>query len=237
LQAEAWMKSAFMLNLKTIFGGVLGALAALVLSYYGFIVCGNLFLGPESDQLIGVLMFVFGLPILVVSIGAGTILGQWMIEKNLKLFSVTVLPLATYLVCLIVLKNVVRPHQYSLVILGTPKANVVGFIDIDGRIQQVECEIPASYEFVGERIEYALALSDQTGKSEFRVEIVADGQRLGLRSLPTTTGEYQIFRISGYSAQRGDISGVWRRFTSEEAKQLLETGEVSHDLRSSLRGR
>jgi len=91
---------------KEILGGVLGTLAGIVASYT-LVLSGALCFG----QGFWAVAWILALPVALFGSVSGCIAGSWLIGKYPKLFWVTIFPIAAYLICLMLLRHVDRPHQ------------------------------------------------------------------------------------------------------------------------------
>ncbi len=210
---------------KTTVGGFLGALAGSVFAFYALHYGGQLFFGRGFAYV----EWIFALPALLLGLAGGVAAGVFLAARRPVVFSVTILPLATWAVLTLVLGAVDKPHQYPIHVLGPPNTGFTGFIDTDGVFSELEGVTPFTHEFKASRTEYAVAVEDQSQPIEISVNI-HDGNKL-IDAGPNVKGEYAILRSFGYSPFFGGTNRSWSRLDETEIDELLRTGRVKPKFR------
>ena len=211
--------------IKFILGVICGAFVGLGLGVVAAMALGLWSKWTHSDD-----PSAFSVAIVVIAtapLGAilGALLGGLTIAKQPRLFLLTFLPLAIFFVSLQVtlstLRGMDRPRHFLLEVRGTPGAQYVGTVSVDGDIQELKGTIPAKQEFDGFQMELAVALVSQDSDEKIAVETWASGRDLktGTKS---QTGVHQTLESFGYSETFGGTSRYWSRMSPEEVDALIK---------------
>lgn len=164
----------------------------------------------------------------------GALLGGLTIAKRPRLFLSTFLPLAIFFVgaqlTLSTLQGMDRPRRFQLEVRGTPGAQYVGVVSVDGDVQELKGTIPATLDFDGLKMELAIALVSQERNGKIAVEASVDGH--GLKTgTDSQTGIHQTLKSSGYSDTFGSTARFWSRLSREEVDALIEDHQMPGGIR------
>ena len=200
-------------------GSAFGAFFAVGLGYWSRLTHPN---DPSAGSItvLGIITTPLGSVI-------GAVLGVQIAAKSPRLFCATILPCAILLIALQVtfstLRGMDRPRHFELEVLGTPGAEYVGLLSIDGRLVKQKGTLPAKFECTGFRIKMAFGLVHMDEKNRILVNVSADGNDLKT-GIESTTGVHQVLRSVGYSQTFGGTSRVWSRISEEEVNALVNDG-------------
>lgn len=153
-------------------GSAFGAFFAVGLGYWSRLIHPN---DPSAGSIT-----VLGI---ITTLGAvvGAVLGVQIAARSPRLFCVTILPCAILLIALQIafstLRGMDRPRHFELEVLGTPGAEYVGLISVDGRLVKHEGTLPAKFDCTGFRIEMASALVHMDDKNRILVNVSADSNK------------------------------------------------------------
>lgn len=210
-----------MVAIKIIFGLACGAIVGLALGVIAATALGlwSAWANPDDPSAGSVAIVV------IATAPVGAVLGSLTIAKLPRLFLATFLPLAIFFVGLhatiTTLRGMDRPRTFVLDVNGTPGAEYVGVVSVDGDEQQVKGNIPARFEFEAFRIELALALVAPNGENNIAVETAADGNDLQT-GIESQTGVHLQLKSVGYSETFGGTSHVWHGMSPEEVDRLVK---------------
>jgi hypothetical protein len=213
----------------TLCGGFVGlALGASVASCVGLV---SQFVDPDDptasqSSIIGVATAPLGGLL-------GAVFGGLMVARRPGLFCATFLPLAFLFVALgvtvSVLQRTDRPRHYLVEVLGTPGAEYIGVVAVEGHKTWKAGTLPTEFEHEGLRIAMAFALVHPDGQKHIRLQITVNGVPVNVGP-ETQTGVRQTLRSYGYSQIFGDTVGGWEQMSLEDVKNLIVDGTTSPPL-------
>ena len=207
--------------LRVFLGGAVGLFVGSVLGFYVCVFAGQLSQGERFAQ-VGWLFAGAGL---VGGAIGGALVGAFTYDRKPRLFLVTFLPIALLLfilqLTLQTLRSIDQPRQYVLQIEGTPGAEFVGTVLVQGKAEPIRGTIPARYVYESLQLRCAFGLVDTENNEQLGVAVSAGGRhlRVGKR---VETGVLIEVASRGYAESVSHSSAGWSRLTRQDVKQLMQ---------------